>query len=149
MGRWAGEKKRSRRRRKEGGEESEQRKTGEATGFTHIRLHRESTRVGGRMRDGGRGGWGGMESGLKGSSNTLHSPAQQMPHSVWHSDLWACLYLYPHCVTPGPAQGSRHTNSYLSSRLPQLFPGNVRFYYFIALINECCMSLQGEGLAVV
>lgn len=68
-----------------------------------------------RGRDGD--GWGtrggkrkGMERGLKGSSNTLHSPAQQMPHSVWHSDLWACLYLYPHCVTPGPAQGfATHT----------------------------------------
>lgn len=48
-----------------------------------------------------------------------------MPHSVWHSDLWACLYLYPHCVTPGPTQGL-----HLGSRLPQLCPGRGVFSFF-------------------
>lgn len=124
VGQWAGERKAT------GGEEKGQKRKvnrgrlgrkGDSHRYDYIERR-------GGERDGwetamGEGGGGGMESGLKGSSNTLHSPAQQMPHSVWHSDLWACLYLYPHCVTPGPAQGLRHTNSYLGSRLPQLGRG--------------------------
>lgn len=38
-------------------------------------------------------------------------PAQQMPHSVWHSDLWACS-IYTLTV---PLQGQHYMHTHLVS----------------------------------
>lgn len=40
-------------------------------------------------------------------------PAQQMPHSVWHSDLWACS-IYTLSVS---LQGQQHTHNVHTSSM--------------------------------
>lgn len=41
-------------------------------------------------------------------------PAQQMPHSVWHSDLWACS-IYTLTVSLQGQQNTRNTHTHLAS----------------------------------